>query len=86
MVMNHNIFWTKYNALTNETVKQELMKNYMLGLKPSELDGFIFGNIAEIKRGIETAELTKEDRIDISNEVEKIVDLIQLTRLSKIAA
>ena len=34
--MNHNIFWAKYNALSIESVKKELMKNYMLGLKSSE--------------------------------------------------
>jgi hypothetical protein len=86
MAMNHNIFWAKYNALTIESVKKELMKNYMLGLKPSDLDGFIFGNIAEIKRGVETAELTKEDRIDLSNEVEKIIDLIESSRMTRVAA
>jgi hypothetical protein len=86
MAMNHNIFWAKYNALTIESVKKELMKNYMLGLKSSDLDGFIFGNIAEIKRGVETAELTKEDRIDLSNEVEKIIDLIESSRMTRVAA
>lgn len=84
--MNHNIFWAKYNALLVESVKKELMKNYMLGLKPSELDSFIFGNIAEIKQGIATARLTEADKAEISTEVNKIIDLIQLSKLSKIAA
>ena len=84
--MNHNIFWTKYNALTIEPLKKELMKNYMFGLKPSELDSFIFGNITEIKRGVETAELTKADKTEISTEVDKIIDLIESMKLSKIAA
>jgi hypothetical protein len=84
--MNHNTFWAKYNALTMESVKKELMKNYMLCLKPSDLDSFIFGNIAEIKQGIVTAELTQNDRTEISNEVSKIIELIEMSRLSKKAA
>ena len=86
MVMNHNIFWAKYNALTIESVKKKLMKNYMLSLKSSDLDSFIFGNIAEIKRGIDTVELSQDDKVEISDEVNKIIDLIELSKLSKIAA
>ena len=84
--MNHNIFWAKYNALTIESAKKELMKNYMLGLKPSDLDGFIFGNIAEIRRGVDTVELSKEDKAEISDEVSKVIELIQFSRLKQIAA
>ncbi len=86
MVMNHNIFWAKYNALTIESVKKELMKNYMLTLKPSELDSFIFGNIADIRQGVDTAELSQDDRIEISNEVDKIINLIESSKRVKIAA
>ncbi len=84
--MNHNIFWAKYNALSIESVKKELMKNYMLGLKSSELDSFIFGNIAEIKQGIATAGLTEADKAEISVEVNKIIDFIESSKMSKIAA
>jgi hypothetical protein len=62
------------------------MKNYMLSLKPSELDSFIFGNIAEIRQGVDTAELSQDDKMDISNEVEKIIHLIESSKLAKIAA
>ena len=84
--MNHNIFWAKYNALSIEPLKKEGMKNYMLGLKPSELDSFIFGNIAEIKQGIATTRLTEVDKAEISVEVDKIIDFIELSKISKIAA
>ena len=84
--MNHNIFWAKYNAISIESVKIELMKNYMLGLKPSELDSFIFGNIAEIKQGVATTCLTEADKAEISVEVDKIIDFIESSKISKIAA
>ena len=84
--MNHNIFWARYNASPIESVKKELMKNYMLGLKPSELDSFIFGNIAEIKQGVATTNLTEADKAEISIEVNKIIDFIESSKMSKIAA
>lgn len=84
--MNHNIFWAKYNALSIESAKKELMKNYMLGLKPSELDSFIFGNIAEIKQGVATANLTDSDKAEISVEVNKIIDFLESSKISKMAA
>lgn len=85
--MNHNIFWVQYNTLLNESAKKELMKNYMLGLKPSELDSFIFGNIAEIKQGVATAQLTDSDKSEISVEVNKIVDFLESSlKISKMAA
>ena len=84
--MNHNIFGAKYNALSIEPLKKELMKNYMLGLKSSELDSFIFGNIAEIKQGVAMASLTEADKAEISLEVNKIIDFIESSKMSKIAA
>jgi hypothetical protein len=84
--MNHNIFWAKYNAQSLESVKKELMKNYILGLKPSELDSFLLGNIAEIKHSVATVALSKEDKAEISAEVDSIINFIEATRTSKIAA
>jgi hypothetical protein len=75
--MNHDIFFKKYAAETDNQARLLMMKNYMLNLSSAELDDFIFGNLKVIRNYIETTDLSEGESSFIFSELDKAKAMIQ---------
>lgn len=75
--MNHDIFFKKYAAETDDEARLLMMKHYMLHLSSAELDAFIFGNLKVIRNYIETTDLSDDESTFIFSELDKAKAIIQ---------
>jgi hypothetical protein len=75
--MNHDIFFKKYAAESDDEARLLMMKNYMLNLSSAELDDFIFGNLKVIRNYIETTDLSEGESTFIFSELDKAKAIIQ---------
>ena len=75
--MNHDLFWDVYNVQTSDTVKKNMMKDYMLNLSSADLDSFIFDNLRAIRTYVETTDLSDKERLSIAADLDKAKALLQ---------
>ena len=78
---NHDIFIEKLFEIDSKKAQFQMLRTYMLGLTIEEFDEFFFGNLTKIKEGImelsESGELTKEDRLDLSQSFEGFIAMVK---------
>lgn len=75
--MNHDTFFKKYTAETDDKARLLMMKSYMLNLSSAELDDFILGNLKVIRHYIETTDLSNDESTFIFSELDEAKALIQ---------
>ncbi len=74
--MNHDLFWDVYNVQTSDTVKEIMMKDYMLNLSSADLHSFIFDNLRAIRTYVETTDLSDKERLSIAADLDKAKALL----------